>query len=184
MPSFIGFVPTLSEHIDHFFKLAPVSSSDVVYDLGSGDGRLLFAALEKGAGRAVGVEIDPERLCGARETARSKGLEDKVTFWESDVMEVSLADASVVLCYLFPTASVALKPKFEAELKPGTRVVMESFPVPGWKPVQIIDTGDKHFYLYIMPPENTEEYMPPENTAQYAEGEAGFYYSDSNYAIY
>ncbi len=158
MPSFISFIPTPPDHVDGFFELAPVSSSDVVYDLGSGDGRLLFAALDKGAGRAVGVELDPERVREARETAKSKGLEDRITFLEADVMEVSLADASVVLCYLITSASAALKPKFESELKPGTRVVMESFPVPGWKSIRTADKGCKQFYLYTMPPESSEEY--------------------------
>ncbi len=155
MASFIGFIPTPTDHVDGFFELVSVSSSDVVYDLGSGDGRLLFAALDKGAGRAVGVELDSERVRIARETARSKGVEDKASFLAADVMEASLADASVVLCYLCSTASAALKPKFESELKPGTRVVMESFPVPGWKPVQTTKRGYKEFYLYVMPPQTT-----------------------------
>ncbi len=165
MPSFVSFVPTPPEHIDAFFELAPLSSSDVVYDLGSGDGRLLFAALDRGAGKAVGVELDLERVREAREMARSKGLEGRITFIEGDVMEVSLADASVVLCYLITEASTALKPKFESELKPGARVVMESFPVPGWKPVQTVQKGYKQFYLYTMPPESSEEH--PESSVDF-----------------
>ncbi len=155
MPSFVGFVPTSLEDIDRFFELAPVSSSDVVYDLGSGDGRLLFAALDKGAGRAVGVELDAELVRAAREMAKSKSVEDRATFVEGDVMEVNLADATLVLCYLYPTASVALKPKYESELKPGTRVVMETFDVPGWKPARTTDSGGRRFYLYIMPADIT-----------------------------
>jgi SAM-dependent methyltransferase len=153
MGSFISFVPTLLEDIDTFFELAPVSSADVVYDLGSGDGRLLFAALEKGAGKAVGVELDPAHAREARETARKRGLEDKVTFLETDVLDVDLANATVVLCYLYPTASAALKPKFESEFKPGTRIVMESFPIHGWKPAGVKEHGNKTFYLYRMLPE-------------------------------
>lgn len=160
MPSFIGFIPTPPDEIECFFELAPMSSSDVVYDLGSGDGRLLFTALDKGAGRAVGVELDPERVRAASETAKSKGLQDRVIFLQADVMDVSLADASVVLCYLCLAASATLRPKFESELKPGTRVVMETFPIPGWKPARITARGWKQFYLYVMPPEsNGEEYI-------------------------
>ena len=133
MPSFITFIPTPPEDIEGFFDLAPLSPSDVVYDLGSGDGRLLFAALERGAGRAVGVELDHERVLQARLSAKSKGVEDRVTIVEGDVLEVGIADATVVLCYLISAASAALKPKFESELKAGSRVVMETFPVPGWK---------------------------------------------------
>ncbi len=175
MPSFISFIPTPPEHIDGFFELAPVSSSDVVYDLGSGDGRLLFTALEKGAGRVVGVELDQENVRKAREAAKSKGLEDRATFLEADVMEMKLTDASVVLCYLSTTASSALKPKFESELKPGTRVVMETFPIPGWKSVQTTDREYKQFYLYVMPPEKAEEYPG---------GDVGYKYLYGNYDTY
>ncbi len=158
MGSFISFVPTPFEDIDTFFELAPVSSTDVVYDLGSGDGRLLFTALEKGAGKVVGVELDPVHIHEARETARKKGLEDeKAIFLQADVTDVNLADATVVLCYLFPTASAALKPKFESELRPGTRVVMESFPIHGWKPAKIKEHRNRTFYLYKMIPEIIDE---------------------------
>jgi SAM-dependent methyltransferase len=156
MPLFIGFVPTPFENLDVFFELVPLSPSDVVYDLGSGDGRLLFAALEKGAGKAVGVELSPERLEMAREGARTKGIEAKVSFIEADVMDVDLSEATVVLCYLFTTASHALRPKFEAELKPGTRVIMESFPVHRWKPERAEAKNGRTFYLYTMPPDIDE----------------------------
>ncbi|MFH0847538.1 MAG: class I SAM-dependent methyltransferase [Chloroflexota bacterium] len=155
MPSFIGWVPTPPEFIEGFFELAPVASRDVVYDLGCGDGRLLFTALEKGAGRAVGIDIDPERIVFCREEAKKRNLEDKVTFIQGDVLDVNLSDATVVFCYLINSASVALKPKFEAQLKPGTRVVMESFPVPGWKPVDTFDKDYLSFYLYVIPAEQT-----------------------------
>ena len=129
MPKFISWVPTANEYMDAFFELAPVSSSDIIYDLGSGDGRLLFAALEKGAGKCVGIDIDPERVNASREIAKNKSLDEKLTFIEGDVMEQNLSAATIILCYLLTSASVALRPKFENELKSGTRVVMESFPV-------------------------------------------------------
>ncbi len=152
MPSFISWVPTPFDDIDNFFKLARVTQTDVVYDLGCGDGRLLFAALDMGAGRAVGVDLDPDQLEKARKTAREKTVEDRVAFIQADVMDVDLSPATVVLCYLITAASAALKPKLEAELRPGTRVIMESFPVHGWKPVET--RGEyKIFYLYRMPPE-------------------------------
>ena len=125
---------------------------------------MLFAALEKGARKCIGIDIDPDRVNAAREAAKSKGLDDKVTFIEADVMDVSLANASVVLCYLITEASEALKPKFESELKPGTRVVMESFPVPGWKPDMTKETGDRSFYLYTMPAEIDEKYQASQSS--------------------
>jgi SAM-dependent methyltransferase len=154
---FIEFIPTPPEEIGSFFKMAPISPLDVVYDLGSGDGRLLFAALERGAGKAVGIELNPLQVIKARETAKSRGWQDKATFLETDFMSVNLSEATVVLCYLFTTASRALKPKMESELKPGVRVVVESFPVPGWKPVATTPPGSKQFYLYIMPPVKVSE---------------------------
>ena len=157
MGKFISFIPTPYEEVKDFFELAPVSGADVVYDLGCGDGRLLATALEKGAGRAVGVDIDPERIRDARDLTTRKGFESLVSFVEGDVMDANLSDATLVLCYLITAASVALKPKFEAELKPGTRVVMESFPVPGWRPVETRQDGYKTFYLYKMPPEAMSE---------------------------
>lgn len=170
MPKFISFIPTQSEWVNCFFELLELSESDVVYDLGSGDGRLLFAALENGAGKVVGIDIDPELVAKATETAKSKGLEDRATFIESDVMEVNLSEASVVLCYLCTSASEALKPKLELELKPGTRVVMESFPIPRWKPVRTTNKEYRNFYLYIMPPEQSDEYNVSYSSPEYYYG--------------
>jgi len=156
MPSFIGFVPTPFDCIGGFFELAPVSLSDTVFDLGSGDGRLLFTALKKGAGKVVGIELDPDLVKLSKKAAARKHVADIATFIEKDIIDVNLADATVVFCYLFPTASEALKPKFEAELKRGTRVVMESFQIYGWKPEKTIESGGKLFYLYTIPPEKAE----------------------------
>jgi SAM-dependent methyltransferase len=151
MPSFISFIPTAPEHIKGFLNLVTFSPSDIVYDLGCGDGRLLFAALEKGAGKGVGVEIDPEPLKVARVWARKKGLEKWVKFYEADILKINLSPASVIFAYLSSAAARKLKGKFARELKLGTRVVMEMFPIPGWKPDQVLEWGTD-FYLYTMPP--------------------------------
>ena len=117
----------------------------------------MFAALENGAGKAVGVELSLRRVRRARLEARSRGLDARATFLRGDVLDVDLASASVVLCYLSPRASAALKPKLESELRPGARVVVESFPVPGWKIARTIGRGyvdyyeRNDFYLYVMP---------------------------------
>jgi SAM-dependent methyltransferase len=157
MTSFIGFIPTPIEQIEGFLDLVSLSVSDVVYDLGSGDGRLLFAALANGAGKAVGVELNAELVRESTEAARSKGLKNRVTFLEADVMDVKLAEASVVFCYLSVKASPALKLKFYEELRPGAKVIMEMFPVPGWKPARTASKEGKRFYLYNMPPESLKE---------------------------
>jgi SAM-dependent methyltransferase len=158
MPNFINWIPTQPECIDAFFDLAPMSSSDVVYDLGCGDGRLLFMALQKGAGKCIGIDIDSELIIHAKETAINKCLDKQVTFIISDVLSADLSQASVILCYLYPTAFAALRLKLEKELKPGTRIVMESFPMPGWKPVKVDNSANRNFYLYIMPVKKTEDY--------------------------
>jgi SAM-dependent methyltransferase len=157
MLPFVSFIPTQIGHVDSFFELAPLSQSDTVYDLGSGDGRLLFSALEKGAGRAVGIELNPDLVLKADNSAKSKGLQDRIIFLKADVMDVNLSDASVILCYLSLHASTSLKLKLESELRPGSRVVIEMFPVPGWKPARTIYREGKPFYLYNMPPEVKEE---------------------------
>ena len=166
MPKFVKWVPTPPKLIDTFFELAPVTADDVVYDLGSGDGRLLFNALEKGAGRCVGIDIDPECVKTAREGAREKGLDDKVTFIEGDVLEKDLSEATVIFVYLIQSGIAFLRPKFETELHPGTRIVVETYSVQGWKPVKVIEAGKRFFYLYHTPPERTLDYDPePSNTA-------------------
>ena len=152
MPSFIGWVPTPQECVEAFFELAPVYENDIVYDLGSGDGRLLIAAAQKGTRRAVGIELDPKRVAEAVEEVNKHGLQSKISFMHQDVLDVDLSPATVVFCYLFPTASEALKPKFESELQTGTRVVMESFSIRGWEPEKTLERGGKWFYLYYMPP--------------------------------
>lgn len=158
MPKFVKWVPTRLEFMHAFFELAPVASSDIIYDLGSGDGRLLVAALEKGAGKCIGIDIDLELVNSSREMAKDKGLDSQLTFIEGDVMAENLSSATIILCYLLHGASAVLRPKFENELKAGTRVVMESFPVPGWKPTKTKEIDGKIFYLYVMPPEKTDDY--------------------------
>lgn len=166
MPKFVKYVPTPPQLVDTFFELAPVTESDVVYDLGSGDGRLLFTAIEKGAGRCVGIDIDPDCVSRARETAGEKGLEQRVTFIEDDVLDQDLSGATVIFVYLLQSGIAFLRPKFETELKPGTRIVIEQYPVQGWKPVETRYTGNRFFYSYVTPPERTPDYDPePSNTA-------------------
>jgi ribosomal protein L11 methylase PrmA len=154
MSPFVLYVPTSEENIDAFFELAPVAEGDVVYDLGCGDGRLLIAAVEQGAGRAVGVDIDPEPVRAARAAIRRKGLKGRVKVLEMDMMNVSVADATVVVAYLSTAVLDMLRPKLEKELKPGTRVVVEDFPVPGWQPEKVVKRGEyRTFYRYLMPPQ-------------------------------
>lgn len=155
--SFIGFIPTHPDHVEAFCELANLSPDDVVYDLGSGDGRLVFAALHAGAGRAVGIELDGSLAKNASNTAARKRLDGRAQFVNADVTAVDLSQASVIFCYLTPEASAKLGPKFKRELRPGTRIVMESFPIPGWVPSKTAVRGyadyyeTNRFYLYVVP---------------------------------
>jgi len=167
MTKFIYWAPSQPDCIDAFLEMTPLSPSDTVFDLGSGDGRLLFAALERGAGKCVGIDIDDRQVATAREKAREKGVEDRVRFVCEDVTEADLSPATVVFCYLYPSASYALRAKLEAELKAGTKVVMEAFPVPGWKPDRIREIRDGKLYLYIMPVEKTDDYDDAINQLDY-----------------
>jgi ribosomal protein L11 methylase PrmA len=159
MPKYISWIPTQNENID--------TLSDIVYDLGSGDGRLLFAAVEKGAAKCVGIDIDHRMVEVSRQTAKKKGMDRILTFIEADITAVELSLASVIFCYLHSAASAVLKPKFEKELKAGTRIVMESFPIMGWKPDKVVDDNGTMFYFYVMPAQKTDDYMSMVGTPSY-----------------
>ena len=102
------------------------------------------------------IDIDSKKVNEARELASEKGLDDRITFIEGDFLDQDLSEATVILCYLFPEALRALRPKFERELQPGTRIVSEVFTVPGWKENEVIEVNRKHFNLYVMPPEKED----------------------------
>ena len=158
MPKFVDWIPTQPEFFEGLFEICPVGPEDVVYDLGSGDGRLLFAALEKGAGKCVGIEIIADLVKKSNETAEKAGVADRIKFIAGDILDTDLSQATVVYFYMYSNASSALRPKFEKEFKPGTRLVVLSFPIPGWKPTRHIKKDGRNYYLYIMPFEKTEDY--------------------------
>jgi len=135
---------------------AKVTKDDVVYDLGSGDGRLLIEAAKQYGCRAVGIEIKSDLVELARERARQADLSKLVTIREADLFESNLDDATVITVYLFPGLLSRLKPKFE-QLKPGTRIVSHQFAIPGAPPDETItlestETGDRHkIYVWTAP---------------------------------
>lgn len=113
--------------------LADVKADDVVYDLGSGDGRIVIAAAQRGA-RAVGVELDAALVQDSRDRAFAAGVAERATFVWQDVLKSDLHPATVVTLYLFPELNAKLAPKLRAELQPGTRIVSHRFPVGDWIP--------------------------------------------------
>jgi len=126
------YVPTPRHVVMRMLELAEVTADDVVYDLGSGDGRIVIAAAKEFGARGVGVEIDSQLVQRARRRARQAGVADRVTFRQGDLFETDLRDATVVTLYLWPDMNNRLRPKLQRELNSGDRVVSHSFDIDQW----------------------------------------------------
>jgi ribosomal protein L11 methylase PrmA len=146
----VVFVPTPNEVIEKMLDLAKVTSKDVVYDLGCGDGRIVIAAAKRGA-RAVGIDIDPQRIKEANANAKAEKLAGKVRFIENDLFEADISEATVVTLYLLNRLNEKLKPKLMKDLKPGTRVVSHAFDMGDWQPEQKTSVGGTTVYLWRIP---------------------------------
>src|SRR5262245_12966666 len=134
----VPFVTSVDEVVDAMLKTAGVTDKDTVYDLGCGDGRIVIAAASKYGARGVGVDINPLRIQESRRNARKSGVSDKVTFIEQDLLKTDLSQATVVVIYLDPAMNLRLRPKLLRELKPGARVVSNSFDMGDWKPDKVV----------------------------------------------
>jgi len=155
----VVFVPTPYEAVEAMLKVANVGKSDVVYDLGSGDGRIPIMAVQKyNAARAVGIDINPDRIKEAEANLKAAGVGDRVRFLNEDLFEANIGDATVVTLYLLPTLNIKLLPKLLAEVKPGTRIVSHSFDMGSWKPQQTLTAGGSTVYFWIIPAKGTPEY--------------------------
>jgi precorrin-6B methylase 2 len=148
----VPFVPTPEAAVTAMLELAGVKAGDVVYDLGSGDGRIVISAIrDHGASRAVGVDINPDRITEANENARRAGVQDKAEFRQGDLFDADIDEATVVTLYLLPSVNERLKPKLLAELKPGTRIVSHAFDMGDWKPAKEIEAAGTTLYLWVVP---------------------------------
>jgi SAM-dependent methyltransferase len=147
----VPYVPTPPATVDQMLRMAKVSSDDVVYDLGSGDGRIVIAAARDYGARGVGIDIDPVRIFEAEENAERAGVTDRVQFIQGDLFDADLGDATVVTLYLLTSVNLRLRPKLLAELKPGTPVVSHDFAMGEWEPDEIADLGEDIVYLWIVP---------------------------------
>ena len=134
----VPYVPTHERVVAEMLKVAKVGKNDVLYDLGSGDGRIPITAAKQFGTRGVGVDIDPARVIEARANAVKAGVADKVKFMQQDLFETDIKEATVVTLYLLPDVNLRLRPKLLAELKPGTRVVSHNYDMGDWKPLQTI----------------------------------------------
>ena len=151
----VVFVPTPPDVGVEMLKLAGVTSNDLVYDLGSGDGRLVIAAAQLFGARAVGVELDAKLVQDSREAAVRAGVADRVTFIWGDLFQVDLRPATAVMVYLTAAMNLKLRPRLLAELKPGTPVVSHAFDMGEWAPdrsVRVFSTeGTRLLHLWIIP---------------------------------
>ena len=152
------FVPTPQEVVDVMLKIAKVTKNDVVYDLGSGDGRIPITAAKTYGARAVGIDIDPERIRDANENLKMAAAADRtlltrVRFLNQDLFTTDISEATVVTLYLLPSLNIKLIPKLNKELKPGTRVVSHAFDMgPNIKPdMEPVNVNGRVVYYYTIP---------------------------------
>jgi ubiquinone/menaquinone biosynthesis C-methylase UbiE len=149
------YIPTPQLLVERMLEAGHVKPGDVVYDLGSGDGRIVITAAQKFGAKAVGVEIRADLCRIATEKIKSLGLDDRVRMVQGNVMRVDLSPADVVTLYLATDANEMLRPNLEKYLKNGARVVSHEYAVPGWKPNVVDKDQERHghtIYLYLMPP--------------------------------
>jgi SAM-dependent methyltransferase len=151
----VPFVPTPMPVVERMLSLAKVTKDDVVYDLGSGDGRVVITAARQYGARSVGVEINPVWVRDARRYADAAGVTDRVTFRVADLFQTDLRDATVVIFYLLPEVNLKLAPKLWRELRPGTRIVSHEYGLGDWPPdhteAMVVD-GERHvLYLWTVP---------------------------------
>jgi hypothetical protein len=145
----VPFVPTPQIVVDEMLRIANVGPQDVLYDLGSGDGRIVITAAQKFGARGVGVELDEHLVIQSEEGARQAGVQQRVKFLHQDLFKTDLSDASVITMYLLPNVNRRLRPHL-LNLRPGTRIVAHDFDLDDWKPDQMT-TIRKNVFLWIVP---------------------------------
>jgi ubiquinone/menaquinone biosynthesis C-methylase UbiE len=151
-PVDVGYVPTPQDVVDAMLKLANVSRSDIVYDLGSGDGRIPITAAKAYGSRGIGIDLDAARIAEATANAKAAGVADKVRFRNEDLFAANISEATVVTLYLLPDLNTKLLPKLNRDLKPGTRVVSHAFDMGDTiKPRQTLRVGGRTVYLFVVP---------------------------------
>jgi ribosomal protein L11 methylase PrmA len=144
------YVPTPEEVVEAMLQVAKVTKNDVVYDLGTGDGRIPVTAAKKYGARGVGIDIDPQRIKEATENVTKNGVGDRVRIIQGDLFETNISEATVVTLYLLPSLNQKLIPKLNKELKPGTRIVSHAFDMGDWKPEQELDVNGRKVYFWTI----------------------------------
>ena len=147
----VPFVPTDEIMVEAMLNLADVGPTDVLYDLGSGDGRILIAAAKDRDTRGIGIDIDPMRIADAMEYAGWSGVEYLVDFIEEDIFDADFRDATVVTLYLLQSINVQLRPRLLSQLRPGARIVSHAFDMGEWKADEWFNLGGVNVYKWIVP---------------------------------
>jgi predicted O-methyltransferase YrrM len=155
-PLDVPYVPTDDKIVALMLDMARVKRSDILFDLGSGDGRIPITAAKRFGTQGTGIDIDPQRIAEANENARRAGVTDRVRFIEGDIFDADIKNATVVTLYLLPDINLRLRPKLLAELKPGTRVVSHNYDMGDWKPekeqrVNLPDGTQHTVYFWVVP---------------------------------
>ena len=132
----VPYVPTPQEVVDRMLELAQVKKGDVVYDLGSGDGRIVVTAAKKYGVKAIGFEIDPQRIKESHENIKKAGVENLVEIRQQDIRTVDLSAANVLTMYLLPEVNLMIRPNIWKQMKPGSRIVSHDFDMAEWKPLK------------------------------------------------
>jgi cyclopropane fatty-acyl-phospholipid synthase-like methyltransferase len=150
-PPDIFFAPTRQPIVDAMLRLAEVKAGDLVYDLGSGDGRIVVLAAQKYGARGVGIEIDPKLVDLSRQIAADSGVGGLVTFIEGDLFKADISAATVVTLYLSASMNRDLEFKLKAELRKGTRIVAHQFPIARWEPTRRTTIDGVDLFLWVVP---------------------------------
>lgn len=156
----VPYVPTPQEVVDRMLELAQVKKGDVVYDLGSGDGRIVVTAAKKYGVKAVGFEIDPQRIKESHENIKKAGVENLVEIRQQDIRTVDLSAANVLTMYLLPEVNLMIRPNIWKQMKPGSRIVSHDFDMAEWKPLKtehIKDGSSWDHTLYLWQIEATKK---------------------------
>jgi cyclopropane fatty-acyl-phospholipid synthase-like methyltransferase len=132
----VPYVPSPIEVVDRMLEFAGVKKGDIVFDIGSGDGRMVIQAAKKYGARGVGIELDPRLVQLARAEAKREGVDQLVEFRQGDAFKADVSPATVVTLYMLPSFNRLFRPILEKQLKPGTRIVVHDYPIEGWNPVK------------------------------------------------
>ena len=156
----VGFVPTPMAAVERMIAMADIKTGELVYDLGCGDGRIVVAAAQRYGVKAVGVDINPERVMESRANAVTAGVENLVSIRQADIFTLDLSEADVVFLYLTPRLNERLMPQLR-KLKPGSRIISYEFDMGNAKPVELVRErfdgyGEQRIYKWVVPWEETD----------------------------